>query len=74
MEKKEKKLSQKINRVACKLARTPRYKKKNRSLIFLKKKSPFQTGNEKKIVVRVNWYGHPGHGEKCINGEKKEKI
>ena len=24
-------------------------------------------------MVRVNWYGHPGHGKKSINGEKKGK-
>ena len=28
----------------------------------------------KKIVVRVNWYGHPGHGEKKYKWRKKEKI
>ena len=25
-------------------------------------------------MVHVNRYGHPGHGKKSINGEKKEKI
>ena len=25
-------------------------------------------------MVRVNWYGHPGHGKNSINGEKKEKL
>ena len=67
-----KKLGQEINRVACKLARTPRYKKKTVAQ-FLKKQITFSNSNEKKIMVRVNWYGHPSHGGKSINGEKKEK-
>ena len=38
------------------------------------KKNTFSNSNEKKKRYRVNWYGHPGHGKKSINGEKKKKM
>ena len=54
MKKCIKKVGQEINRVACKLAPTPRCKKKKTEVRFFKKEITFSNSNEKKIMVHVN--------------------
>ena len=54
-------MGQEINRVACKLARTPRYKKKKQKPNFFKKEITFSNSNEKKNcgalkLIRTPWY------------------